>query len=131
MEGGTFEAEQVSCEFGPVSGAEVRGRPIETSFVEIMTLAQQMENDPEMDDPALLGKFMRMYADILTAFESSEFTFEGFSCAGTDDEDRPMNIEIGNVIMAGMTPGIYPQISMDDFAINVEGDGSITLGNFT
>lgn len=131
MEGGTFEAEQVSCEFGPVSGAEVRGRPIETSFVEIMTLAQQMENDPEMDDPALLGKFMRMYADILTAFESSEFTFEGFSCAGTDDEGRPMTFEIGNMIMAGMTPGVYPQISMDDFAINVEGDGSITLGNFT
>ena len=95
MAGGTFEAEDVSCDFGPVSGAEVRGRPIETSFVEIMTLAQQMEADPEMDDPALMGKFMRMYADILTAFESSEFTFDGFSCAGTDDEGRPMNVEIG------------------------------------
>lgn len=131
MQGGSFEAEEVSCEFGPVSGAEVRGRPIETSFVEIMTLAQQMEADPEMDDPALMGKFMRMYADILTAFESSEFTFEGFSCSGNDDEGRPMTFEIGNTVMAGMSPGIYPQISMDDFAISVEGDGSITLGNFT
>ncbi len=74
---------------------------------------------------------MRMYADILTAFEAQEFTFDGFSCAGTDDEGRPMTFEIGNMIMAGMSPGIYPQISMDDFAINVEGDGSITLGNFT
>src|SRR5690606_37993264 len=46
MQGGSFEAEDVSCEFGPVSGAEVRGRPIETSFVEILTLAQQMEADP-------------------------------------------------------------------------------------
>ncbi|KFL30839.1 hypothetical protein JP75_12675 [Devosia riboflavina] len=131
MEGGTFEAEDVSCEFGPVSGAEVRGRPIETSFVEIMTLAQQMEDDPEMADPALMGKFMRMYADILTAFESSEFTFDGFSCSGTDDDGRPMTFEIGNMTMAGMSPGIYPQISMNDFLINVEGDGSITLGNFT
>ena len=39
---------------GP-AGAEVRGRPIETSFIEIMTLAQQMESDPEMADPALMG----------------------------------------------------------------------------
>jgi hypothetical protein len=131
MEGGTFEADEVACEFGPISGAEVRGRPIETSFVEIMTLAQQMEANPDVEDPAMVGKIMRMYADILTAFESSEFTFDGFSCSGTDDDGRPVTFEIGNMTMAGMSPGIYPQISMNDFRINVEGDGSVTLGNFT
>lgn len=131
MEGGSFAADEMSCDFGPIRGAEVRGRPIETSFVEIMTLAQQMEADPEIKDPALMGKVMRMYADILTAFESSEFTFEGFSCSGNDDEGRPMTFEIGNMTMAGMSPGIYPQISMDDFRVVVEGDGAVTLGNFT
>ncbi|RYE59604.1 MAG: hypothetical protein EOP20_04640, partial [Hyphomicrobiales bacterium] len=50
MEGGTFESPEVSCEIGPVSGAEVRGRPIKTSLVEIMTLAQQMEENPEEAD---------------------------------------------------------------------------------
>jgi hypothetical protein len=131
MSGGTFEAENLSCEFGEIAGAEVRGRPIGTSFIEIMTLAQQMEDDPDIEDPALLGKFMRMYADFLTAFESSDFTFDGFSCSGTDDEDRPMTFQIGNMIMGGMSPGIYPQVSMDDFLINMEGDGSVSLDNFT
>jgi len=131
MEGGTVEAEEFSCDIGPVSGAEVRGRPLKTSFVDMMTLAQQMESDPEMTDPALLGKFLSMYADVLTAFESSDFSFEGFACDGVDDEGAPMTFSIGNMTMAGLSPGIYPQISMDDFAMTVEGDGQISLGNVT
>lgn len=131
MEGGTITADELNCDIGAISGDEVRGRPIKTSFVEIMAIAQQMEDNPDEVDPAFMGKFISMYADVLTAFESTEFTFDGFSCNGTDDEGRAMTFSIGNMIMAGMSPGIYPQISMDDFVINVEGDGVFTLGNFT
>ncbi|KKB79813.1 hypothetical protein VW35_04760 [Devosia soli] len=131
MDGGTFEAEDVSCDIGPISGAEVRGRPIKTSFVDVMALAQEMEANPESTDPALLGKFVAMYADILTAFESSEFTFDGFACDGVDDEGAPMSFSVGSMTMAGLSPGIYPEISMNDFAISVEGDGKVSLDNFT
>ncbi|UYO00567.1 MAG: hypothetical protein KIT02_04960 [Devosia sp.] len=130
-EGGTLNAEEVSCTFGGVSGAEVRARPLKTSFIEFMALAQSMEDDPENLDPAVLGKVLRMYADIFTAFETSEVTFDGFACDGEDDEGRPMVFEVAGMSMGGMSPGVYPALSMDGLKIEVEGDGFIELGNFT
>lgn len=131
MEGGSIEAEDVSCEIGPVSGAELRGRPMETSIVEFIALAQQLEDNPEATDPEVLGTVMRMYADMLTSFESSEFTFDGFSCDGVDETGAPMSFSLGDMTMSGMSPGIYPAISMNDFSVVVDGEGEITLDNFT
>lgn len=131
MEGGNFEAPEMTCDFGPFEGGEVRGRPLKTSIVEFIHLAQQMENDPEVSDPVLMGKFVKIYADLLTAFESDPVTFEGMACNGEDDEGRPMTFNIGNVTMAATSPGIYPQISMNDFAVNVENNGEFSLDNVT
>lgn len=130
-EGGTLEADEVSCTFGAIAADEFRARPLRTSFADIMAMAQAMEDDPEDIDPALLGQFLRIYADILTAFETSEITFDGLSCEGTDDEDRPLTFSIAGMTMGGMSPGVYPSISMDGFSIVVEGDGSVELDNFT
>jgi len=131
MEGGSFTSEEIACSIGAISVGEVRGRPFESSFTEIMTLAQTLEDSSDDDiTPELLGKIVHMYADVLTAFESSPATFDGIDCAGTDDDGRDIAFALGNVTMGGMSPGIYPQISVDDITIAAE-EGTMSLANFT
>ncbi len=130
-EGGTLEAEDVSCTFGGVTGAEFKARPLETSLVEMMAIGQAMEDQGDDVDPATMGQFLKMYADILTAFETSEVSFEGFDCSGLDEDGRPMTFSVAGMTMGGMSPGIYPSIDIDGFDIAVEGDGSFALDNLT
>lgn len=130
-EGGTLEAEDVSCSFGGVTGAEFKARPLETSLVEMMAIGQAMEDQGDDVDPATMGQFLKMYADILTAFETSEVSFEGFDCSGLDEDGRPMTFSVAGMTMGGMSPGIYPSIDIDGFDIDVEGDGSFALDNLT
>ncbi|SMQ66046.1 hypothetical protein SAMN06295905_1381 [Devosia lucknowensis] len=130
-EGGSLEAEDVSCTVGPVSGSEFKARPLKSSFAEMIAIGQALEDDPDMTDPALTGKFIRMYADILTAFETSEVIFGGMDCSGVDDDGQAVSFALGSMTMGAMSPGYYPSISMNDFSIEVEGDGSFTLDNFT
>lgn len=129
--GGTLQSEEVACTIGGVNGAEFKARPLNTSFAEMVAIGQAMEDNPDTVDPALMGKFLKMYADILTAFETSEVTFDGMSCDGTDDDGRAMNFSIAGMSMGGMSPGIYPAISMDGLNIAVEDDGTMVLENLT
>jgi len=129
--GGTMTSDEVTCIFGGVNGAEFKARPLKTSFAEMITLAQAVEDDPDDLDPALIGKGVRMYADILTAFETSEVRFDGIACDGTDSDDRPMRFGLDQMVMGGMSPGIYPSLSMDGLIILVEDDGEMTLDNVT
>ena len=130
-EGGTLVSEEVSCTIGGVSGAEFKARPLKTSFAEMMAIAQAMEDNPDTVDPVLMGKFLKMYADILTAFETSEVTFDGVDCEGTNDEGQVMTFAVAGMSMGGMSPGLYPAITMDGLSIDVENDGFMTLDNFT
>lgn len=126
-EGGTLTSEDVTCNIGGVTGAQFKARPLKTSFVEMMAIGQAMEDEGEDVDPATMGQFLKMYADILTAFETSEVSFEGFDCNGVDEDGRPMTFAVAGMTMGGMTPGIYPSIAMDGFNIVVEGDGAFTM----
>lgn len=130
FEGGTFEADDVSCTMGSMTAPELKARPLKTSFVEIFALVETLEdgNDPS---PKQIGDLLRMYADFFTAFESAPITFDGFSCEGLDSDDKPLSFSIASMSMDGMRPGVYPAISMDGFNIAVEGDGLITLANAT
>lgn len=130
FEGGTLEADDLSCTYGGGSGTDYRARPLRTSFAEMMAITAAMEDDPETLDPALMGRFLKMYADVLTAFSVENATVEGFSCEGTDD-GQEISFSIGGMTMGGMSPGVYPSISMDGFDIAVEEEGSITLANVT
>lgn len=130
-EGGSMEAEDVSCTFGGVQGAEFKARPLRTPFAEIISIAQAMEDEPDTVDPALMGRFLKIYADILTAFETSEVTFDGIACEGFTDDGKAMTIDLGDVAMGGMSPGLYPSYSMDGLSIVVDGDGAVSLDNFT
>lgn len=128
FEGGTITSPEVSCTIGSVTAAEFKARPLKHSFAEIMALAETMEDEGEEASPEVIGKALRMYADIFMAFESSPVEFGGFDCSGVDDEDRPIDFKVAGMTMGGMSPGIYPAITMSGMEIAVEGDGSVGIG---
>lgn len=130
-EGGEVVSEDATCTIGGVRGAEFKARPLKTPLFEIVAIAQAMEEDPDTVDPALTGKFIRIYADFLTAFETSEVTFDGLSCNGIDDKGQPLTFAIGGMTMGPMTPGIYPSISMNGLTVDLEDNGSMTLESLT
>jgi hypothetical protein len=132
FEGGSFEAPEVSCTMGSMTAAEFKARPLKYSFSEIMALAESLEAaEDEQPSPELVGSALRMYVDLFTAFESSPAEFGGFDCSGVDDEGRDLTFKIAGMSMEGMRPGVYPAISLDGLDIEVEGDGSIQIGNMT
>lgn len=129
FEGGTIAAPEAECTIGTMTAAEFKARPLSYSFTEIMALGEAMESEGETPSPETMGKALHMYADLLTAFESSPAEFGGFECSGVDDQDRPVNVAIASMTMGGMSPGIYPAISVEGVEIAVEGDGSISVGS--
>lgn len=128
FEGGTITSPEVSCTIGSMTAAEFKARPLKHSFAEIMALAEAMEDEGEEASPEVMGSALRMYADMLTAFESSPIEFGGFDCSGVDDEDRPIDFKIAGMTVGGMSPGIYPAITMSGMEIAVEGDGAVSIG---
>lgn len=131
FEGGTFEAPEVSCTMGSMTAAEFKARPLNYSFAEIIALAESLEAEEDDPSPELIGKAMRMYVDLFTAFESSPAEFGGFDCSGVDDEGSNVTFKVAGMSMGGMSPGIYPAISLDGLDVTVEDDGSIQVGNIT
>jgi hypothetical protein len=127
--GGSFSAPDVSCTIGATSAAEFRARPLKTSFAEIMALSDDLDAQGENPSPETMGKALRMYADVLTAFESSPVEFEGFDCNGTDDNNNPVNVSIASATMGGTSPGTYPSFDLRDLDVVVTGDGSVSVGN--
>ncbi|WP_127752826.1 hypothetical protein [Devosia sp. 1566] len=131
FEGGSFKAPEVSCTMGPITMAEVKGRPLRHSMAEFMALSSALDDEDEDDEtpsPELMGAALRMYADIFTAFETSPAQFGGFDCNGVDDEDRPLTVGVKSMSMAGLSPGIYPEITIEGMTIAVEGDGHFEMG---
>ena len=130
FEGASFEAPEGSCTFGAMTMAEFKARPLETSFVDLMGMVTQLEGDKE-PSPEMLGKLVRIYADMFQAFESSPIEWEGFDCSFDDVEQ--VTFSIGSMTMGGFRPGIYPGYSLSDVLISVEGDdaGTINLGSVT
>jgi hypothetical protein len=129
FEGAELKSEEVTCEIGSVTMDEFKARPIKSSFAQFMTLAEEMGKDKP--SPEAVKSFIGFSTDFLTAFESSPMEFSGFSCNGTDDKGKPVEISTGTVAVDGLKPGIYPQISIDDINIVAEGDSKVELGNFT
>ncbi|ODT78746.1 MAG: hypothetical protein ABS76_22835 [Pelagibacterium sp. SCN 64-44] len=127
--GGHLSAENISCEIGALSVGEVRMRPLETPFIELIALGEAMDAQGDDPSPALMGKAMRAVADILTAFETAPATYDGISCSGQDKQDRAMSFTIDGIDMGAATPGHSPVISMNGFDITVENDGQVRMGN--
>lgn len=130
--GGTLEAPDVTCTLGGMSAAEFKARPLKHSLPEIMALAEAIEaQEDSAPSPEAVGAMMRVYADLFTAFETSPVEFEGFDCAGTDDEGQSVSFTVAGMATGGMRPGIYPSISMEGLDITVENDSTVQLGSLT
>ncbi|HTO27992.1 MAG TPA: hypothetical protein VL017_05325, partial [Devosia sp.] len=115
-----------------MTAAEFKARPFKYSFAEIMALGEALEaSGDDQPSPEVLGSALRMYVDLFTAFESSPAEFGGFDCTGVDDEGRNLTFAVAGMSMEGMRPGTYPSISLDGLDVEVEGDGSIQVGNVT
>ena len=130
-EGGSLQAEAITCKVGPVNVAEFKARPLKTSFGDIMALSQSMEttSEGEAPSPELMGKLIHMYADIFTAFESSPVVYDGIDCKGTDDTGQPLDFSIAGVTMDGLKPGFYPSITMDGFKFAIPNAGEVSIGS--
>lgn len=131
FEGGTFTSPEVECAIGPMTSAEFKARPLNYTFGEMMALAERMNAEKDDPSPQTIGATLRMYADLLTAFESSPVEFGGFDCSGTDEDGKPLDFTIASMTMGGMSPGIYPAISAGGIDIVVEGDGAVSIGNIS
>lgn len=129
FEGGSLTAPDISCTFGSITAAEFKARPLKHSFAEIMALAEAMDETDGDPSPETIASGLRMYVDILTAFESSPIEFGGFDCSGTDEEDRAIQFKIAAMSIGAMSPGYYPAVALEGLDVAVEGDGTVALGS--
>jgi len=129
--GGTLDVPEASCTLGGMTAAELKARPLNYAFPEIMALAESLEAEDETPSPEAVGELMRMYVDLFTAFESSPADFEGLDCSGVDDEGNSVDFSIAGMSTGGMRPGIYPSLTMDGLDVTVENDGTVQVGNIT
>ena len=132
FEGGTVTSPEVNCTIGAAETAEFKARPLNYSFADIMALSEALDDsEGETPDPEVTGDALRMYVDLLTAFETSPVSFDGFDCSGVDDEDRTIAFSIARMSMDGMRPGYYPAYTIDGLDITMEDDGSVSVGSVT
>ena len=142
FEGGSFRVGTdteavVTCDFGPATAGRFLARPLQTSLADlesvILRVQEVQKTDPSaMPDPADVKTLVGYYTDLLTAFASDPMQFEGFDCSGNDPTNgQPFKVSSGAIEVATFEPGIYPDISLDDFSIEAGPDGFVRLGNFT
>lgn len=130
--GGSMSGPGFSCKIGGAALAEFKARPLKTDFNEFAKLAASVDQD-ETPPPAVIRQFIDFYVDILTAFQSTPMTGDGFDCAGDDGKGNSVKVASGKLEMGGFVPGIYPHFAVNDVVVDVQGPeaGSISLGNFT
>ncbi len=133
--GGTLAAgELVNCTFGAAALGSFSARPLKQNMSEINTLIMEADAAQKAGTEVsaeTVGKLVRFYADMFTAFSSTPMTFDGFDCTGKDDKGNPLTVASGPITVGGFEPAIYPEISLDDFNMTVENDGFLKFGNFT
>lgn len=129
-DGGTLNMPDGNCTIGAITAGEVKVRPLRYSFADIMSTALAVEDQGDDPSPETIVSLIRVYADVLTAVESTPVEAEGFSCDIIDDQGRLAKFAVGGMSMGGMKPGFYPSISFSDLDIEVEDDGKVQIGNF-
>ncbi|WDR03674.1 hypothetical protein PSQ19_06300 [Devosia algicola] len=87
-EGGTISGPDADCEIGKVTLDEFQARPLKTNFLEIIALASEMEANDGNPPPETVGKLLRIYADLFTAFKSTPAHFSGLDCSGDADGEQ-------------------------------------------
>ncbi len=134
FEGGTLTSPMLNCTIGNASAAEFRARPLRGTFADLMKYTTELEAAEASGQPPSTEAIIAVvnyYADLLTAFESSTTEFGGFDCTATDPEGTNISIVAGPATVGGFKPGIYPVIALNDFRMDISGQGWLEFGNFT
>jgi len=136
FEGGKLSNEFMTCTFGTVSAGNMSARAAKVPLSEIITALGRIETatkatPAETPAPADVKALVTFYTGLLTAFRSSPSSLDGLDCTGTDPTtSKTIAFSTGKAGLGGFEPGIYPDISVDDFAFE-GGGGHLKLGNFT
>lgn len=140
FEGGTFivgpeATPMLNCTFGPATAGRFLARPLKTSLAELEEVVLRLQetqatNPTAMPPSADIKTLVGYYTDILTAFASDPMQFDGFDCSGSETSGKPVRVASGTIGFGNFEPGIYPNISLDDFRVEAD-EGTVDIGNFT
>jgi hypothetical protein len=128
LAGGTVTTPKLNCAIGPVTAASFKARPLKMPLTDLMALLRMAQTEGDSPSPDTISKLVGFYADLLDAFETSPVEMSGFNCSGTDDNGKPIAINLGSATVGAFAHGVYPQIAMRDLAIAAS-DGQISLGS--
>ena len=139
LEGGQFIiGDIVKCDIGAISNGNMFAKPASMSLNDVMTVMQRFEEaakatPPAMPAPADIKTVVAFYTGLLTSFRSEPSHLDGFDCAGTDPTtSKSFTISSGDMDVGAFEPGVYPDISVDDFSFDGGPEnGSLEFGNFT
>lgn len=132
--GGTLSADLFSCDIGAVTTGTYSARPLKHSMAELSAIVEQLQAADKagsQPSPDAVGTLIGYYTDMLTAFTTEPMTFDGFDCTGKNEKGADVSVSSGTITVGGFQPGIYPPISLNDFAVAVADDGKVKLGNLT
>ncbi len=136
--GGKFiVGDVVKCDLGAVSVGNMFAKPAGTSLNDLVAVMGRFETaakatPPAMPDPADIKAVVSFYTGLLTAFRSEPSHLDGINCAGTDPTtSKSFTVSSGDMDLDGFEPGIYPNISVNDFAFDGGVDGFLKFGNLT
>ncbi|MEJ0012480.1 MAG: hypothetical protein WDM94_07580 [Bauldia sp.] len=129
--GGTVSGPKADCTLGPSSVMRVSVRPLKVSLVDMFALMKKVGEDkdtkPSKQDIATMVDF---FVDIFDAVEVSPVKLGGFACTGIDNDGKPIAIKLGSITAGAFARGRYPDFTVKDLAVDVPGDGSMSLGEF-
>lgn len=133
--GGTLGSPDLfSCTFGAASAGGFSARPLKMNMNDLQALvveAEKAQQEGTEFPPEKVKQLVLFYTDMLTAFSTTPMSFDGFDCNGKDDKGQPMTIAAGTMTAGAFEPAIYPEFALNDFRVEVPGEGHVTLGNFT
>jgi hypothetical protein len=129
--GGTVVSKEASCTLAPSNVMRVSVRPLKVSFVDLFNMAKNIDTAPDSKPTKeQISMIVDFFVDLIDAVEISPMKLGGFSCAGQDDEGKPIAVKLGPMTVGAFARGRYPDFVARDVAINAPGDGDISLGEF-
>lgn len=125
ISGGDITSETFNCEFGKSQSGKFSAKPSSLDFVRIVNMFEELDAAGDEPSQEMLRTMFDFYAQLLFGFESEPSSLDGISCAGVGDDDNKFSFSTGEILVGGFGAGIYPEFSVSDVKLNVEGEESV------
>lgn len=133
LAGGGITSEVFSCTFGAAQSGTFRAKPSAMDMGKLTSMIEDLEAaEDSKPTQAQISNIINFYAQLLYGFESEATTMDGIACEG-EDEGQAFKMSTGLISVGSFGNGLYPQFSISDIDVVVEGDdaGSFSIENFT